>query len=278
VNTDLPIIVINLDRVPERMTAVKAQFTRAGLARQVDRFAAIDAQQPGFTVPGYSPGSWRDRWALLPSELAIFASHRAVWQQVADGRAQGAVICEDDILVSTRFGLALRALELDRLGIVKLDGFSAARRYGPVAQAGEFEVRDILEPVPSAACYAIGKAAAQRLLAESATFCATLDDFVFARRKWVRPVQLFPAVAVQGMCCGSDPSVPEAIAQSERDPSSAPPRPSADKGPLLYRARKEGARTFRKLKAALGSANRLKKRGGVICRPNLARDLPAYKS
>ena len=275
-SVNLPIIVINLDRVPDRMVAVRAQFTRANLNERVTRFSAVDAMLPGFSAPGYAPGSWRDRWTLLPSEQAVFASHREVWQQVAEGPAPGAVICEDDIMVSDGFGAALQALEIERFGVIKLDGFSAYRHYGPEIPMGEFAVRDILDAVPSAACYAISKAAACRLLEDSFAFCTTLDDFVFAARKGLRPVQLFPAVAVQGMCCVSDQFVPEAIALSERDTATIHAR--ADKGPLLYRLRKELKRASSKIARTLGADRRLIRRGGVLCRPQLADDLPDYVS
>lgn len=270
----LPIIVINLDRVPDRMDAVMAQFERADLSESVDRFSAVDAKSPDFVAPGYAPGSWRDRWTLSPSEQAIFASHRKIWQRIAKGADAGAVICEDDILVSSRFGAAVRDLEIERYGVIKLDGFSASRHYGPKMRMGEFEARDILEPVPSAACYAISKAAACRLLEDSALFCATLDDYIFTVRKGLRPVQLVPAVAVQGMCCADDRSVPEAIAASERDTKTSLAR--ADKGPLFYRLNKELKRAVRKLSQALGADRRLIRRGGVLSCPQLAVDLPKY--
>jgi len=271
----LPIIVINLDRVPDRMEAVLAQFERVDLLESVERFSAVDAALPNFSAPGYAPGSWRDRWALLPSEQAIFASHREVWRRVAEGAAAGAVICEDDIVISKGFSAVLQSLENELYGVVKLDGFSACRHYGPEMQMGEFVVRDIIDAVPSAACYSISKAAASRLLKDSAQFCATLDDFVFAAREGLRPVQLFPAIAVQGMCCEGDQLVPAAIAKSERATNTI--RSRADKGPFFYRLQKELKRTGKKLARALGADRRLVRRGGVLCRPHLADDLPKYK-
>ena len=272
----LPIIVLNLDRVPSRMEAVLSQFKRAELSESVERFSAVDASSPAFSAPGYSPGKWHDRWALLPSEQAIFASHRNIWQRIAEGSAAGAVICEDDILVSNKFEAAIRALDIERYGVIKLDGFSASRRYGPKIRMGEFEVRDILEAVPSAACYSISKAAACRLLKGSIAFCETLDDYVFTARTGIRPVQLVPAIAVQGMCCADGPSVPAAIAGSERDTSTTQAR--ACKGPVLFRLNKELKRATRKLSHALGADRRLLRRGGVLCCPHLAEDLPKYKT
>ena len=268
--------VINLDRSPERMAFVQAEFDKAGLGGQVRRFAAIDARSADFTAPGYSPHGRNDRWEMEVSERAVFESHRALWAEVRDS-GKSAVICEDDILVSPGFGDALGALDIDRFGVVKLDGFNARRRYGPVIELNGQAVRPILEPVPSAACYAIAPKAAGVLLDASGSYCATLDDFLFVERPGLAPVQLFPAVAVQGMCCveGASGPIPGQIAESERDgPGKAR---KASKGPATFRLRKEIRRLSRKLSIALGSDRRLIARGGIIDCPPLAEGLPPYR-
>lgn len=258
------------------MTAVLTQFKRAKLTEHVERFPAVDALKSGFDAPGYSPHEWRDRWALMPTEQAVFTSHRELWKQVLDGPTTGAVICEDDILISSSFSSVLEVLDIERYGIIKLDGFSACRRYGPEMEMGKLCVRDILEPVPSAACYAISKAAAHLLLEDSRKFCATVDDFLFASRKGVRPVQLFPAISVQGMCIGDDQKIPQSIALSERNSENV--RSIAKKGPFVYRLSKELRRTSRKLSRILWADRILFRRGGVQCRPYLSNDLPKYKT
>ncbi|MFD3190564.1 glycosyltransferase family 25 protein [Sedimentitalea sp. HM32M-2] len=274
----LPIRVINLDRMPERWDFVRAQFAAAGLADQTTRFSAIDASAPGFRAPGYAPHIWGDRWELETSEQAVFESHLALWRQVAERHPGGAVICEDDILVSQRFSTALQALDLPRFGVVKLDGFAATRRYGPAQQMGDWTVRPILEAVPSAACYAIGAEAARLLVAASGAYCETLDDFLFRPRPGLTPVQVFPAVAVQGMSCVAGPAgpIPGTIAESQRD---GPARSrKAGKGPLTYRLLKEARRLTRKLAQAGGTDRRLIARGGGVLCPDLAADLPEYRA
>lgn len=275
--TGIPIHIINLDRSPERMEFMRGQFSAAGLGGQVRRFAAVDARAPGFAPAGYAPHLWLDRWELETSEQAVFESHRALWERVAKDPGPGAVICEDDILVSREFGPALAALDLASFGVVKLDGFSVMRRYGPVFGMDGFELRAILEPVPSAACYALGPVAARALLDASRQYCATLDDFLFAARPGLNPVQLFPAVAAQGMTCQPGPAgpIPGQVAQSERDgPGNAR---GAKKGPPAYRLRKEIRRLARRIARHLGSDRRLVASGGLIGRPDLAADLPAYR-
>lgn len=256
----LQIHIINLDSDPGRYAETLEQFQQTGLDDQVLRFAAIDGRDPDFVASGYAPHSWRDRWEMKRSEQAVFESHRAIWESLAAGSAAGAVICEDDILVSKAFRALLAALDCARFGVVKLDGFCADRRYGTAHDMNGWAVREISEPVPSAACYAVSRAAARRLTEDSRSYCATLDDFVFAPRQGVRPVQIDPAVAVQRMCCQSDETA--GSLREGRD------RAAAARGPLAYRLMKEARRGWRNIA--------LRKTAKI--RPVLAADLPPYRS
>lgn len=254
--------VINLDRDPGRFAETLEQFDAAGLKDCVERVPAIDAQAPDFASPGYAPHSWLDRWELKLSERAVFESHRFVWQRIADGEDAFGIVCEDDILVSDTFAEVLGVLDFDAHGVIKLDGFSADRRYGDVQSMGGRDLWDIVEPVPSAACYAVSKGSADILLRASERYCATLDDFVFAPCAGQQPVQLVPAVAVQRMCCivqegttGGMDSTRESRDQTSRAP-----------GPFSYRLRKE----FRRGLQRLHNGSRPK------MRPTLADDLPDY--
>lgn len=254
--------VINLDRDPQRLIDTREQFAAAGLAAQVCRVAAIDAQAEDFAAPGYAPRSWRDRWELKRSEQAVFESHRSVWARIAEGDDACGLVCEDDILVSGEMPTLLEALDCDRFGVVKLDGFSADRRYGARMDMRGWTVWEIIEPVPSAACYALSRAAARSLLELSERYCATLDDFLFTARGGLCPVQIDPAVAVQRMCC-AEPGGTGVAAGSLRE-GRDPDRPS--RGPLLYRLQKEIRR----------AARRVASRATPKTRPELADDLPPY--
>jgi hypothetical protein len=176
------------------------------------------------------------------------------------------VICEDDSLVSRQLPSARALLDLETFGVGKLDGGSAARRYGSATHANGLEYRPILEPVPSAGCYAISQTAARRLVQDSETYCDTADDFVFAQRDGIDPVQLWPAVSVQPVYCRDDTvsDMPDTVMQSERNDR---PDASLNKGPLAYRALKELRRSRRRknLRAI-----------APMC-PPMAADLPPYK-
>ncbi|MDK3074954.1 glycosyltransferase family 25 protein [Sedimentitalea sp. JM2-8] len=252
-------IVISLDDATERWEIVRDQFAEFGF--EAERLPAVDGRVEGFQGEGYAPHSWRDRWELKPSEQAVFESHRNAWRRIVEsGVAQG-IVCEDDILVSPEFRKLPAALDTRRFGIVKLDGFSADRHYGAECAMNGWTVWEIVETVPSAACYALSLSAAERLLADSVTYCETLDDFVFRPRAGLQPVQLSSGVAVQRMCC----EVPEK-ADGPASLRERQDRSRAKNGPLPYRAWKE----WKRLQRRFWNRNTPKRR------PTLAAGLPPY--
>lgn len=257
------VYVINLDHDSERLRETMQEFHAAGIGEMVERVPAVDAASPEFQAPGYAPYSWRDRWELKRSEQAVFESHRDVWRRIADGDAAQGIVCEDDILISVDMPGLLDALDCDRFGVVKLDGFDAERRYGAELDMKGRPVWEIVEPVPSAACYALSRAAAARLLADSVVYCETLDDFVFQPRAGLQPVQLARGVALQRMCCEAPKAAGKPASLRERRDQSR-----ANKGPSPYRAMKEGKRLL----------HRLRIRGSRKRRPTLAAGLPPYRS
>lgn len=258
-----PILVINLDRDTERLRDTTQEFGDSGVGDRVVRLVAVDGAAPDFVAPGYVPHSWRDRWELKRSEQAVFESHRRAWRRMVEHGDELGIICEDDILVSPEFPKLLDDLDCDRFGIVKLDGFSTDRRYGAELDMNGWPVWEIVEPVPSAACYAVSRLAAERLLADSSAYCETLDDFVFRPRSGLQSVQLSLAVAVQRMCCEAPKAAGEPVSLRERRDQSL-----VDKGPLPYRVLKEGKRLL----------HRFRSRGVRNRRPRLAAGLPPYWS
>lgn len=256
------IYVINLDRDPDRYTGVQQQFEAAGVLSLVVRVPAVDAQAPDFSSPGYAPHSWRDRWELKLSEQAVFESHRSVWQRIADGTEPCGIVCEDDILVSSEIAQLLPRLDCARHGVTKLDGFATDRRYGETAQMAGIETWEIVQAVPSAACYALSQTAARILIAQSQSFCDTLDDFLFRPRDGISPAQIHPAVAVQQMCCDVAGNTGRLVSVREARDGSQVAR-----GPLLYRLVKQVKRGVRQIQT----------RGNPKKRPGLASDLPEYK-
>ena len=261
--THPPVHVISLDDAAHRWEVVERQMAAQSLTAQ--RFSAFDGRVGGFIAHGYAPhGQVADasRWEIKPSEQAVFASHQALWRKLAEGPDAAGVICEDDILISRGFAACLSKIDPQAAGVIKLDGFDQARNYGPLLDQDGWARRQILLPVPSAACYMLTRAAAQQLCKDSAAFCDTLDDFLFRARPGITPMQLWPAIAVQEVCVQSGP------ADSLREATDAQHVIKAARGPLWFRLRKELRRAARR---------RALRQAGPVVAPPLMRDLPPYR-
>jgi len=273
----LPVHVINLDRVPERAVFMQAQCAAAGFD-DVRRFSAVDAATMTAS-PRYRPARWGAYWSLLPSEVAVFESHRALWEVIAASN-NPAVVLEDDVLLSRAAArlcgvLAGRAEAFD---MVKLDGLSWPMRLGPETIVGDAALRPLESVVPSAAAYLLSPAGARLLLRRSQSYCDHLDDFITRRHPGYRAFQLVPAVAMQAMFADLSglSDLQQSIAGSER--TSSAPRARAPKGPALYRLGKEVRRGAQKLSRRLWRDRLLQKRGGHVGEIPLASDLPPYRA
>ena len=114
-------LVINLDRSPDRLAHVSAEFDRIGIA--FERVAAVDAlRRPDLSqMPMRIEASLP--WRLADTEIACLLSHRACWSMIAVGDDTHVAIFEDDIVFATKAGPLLADggwIPADA-GIVKLE-------------------------------------------------------------------------------------------------------------------------------------------------------------
>ncbi|MER8413263.1 MULTISPECIES: glycosyltransferase family 25 protein [unclassified Mesorhizobium] len=99
-------LVINLDRSPDRLARVTAEFARIGVP--FERVQAIDARdRPDLDQLPQNVG-YRNRLPLTDGEIACLLSHRACWAAIAQGDARYGAIFEDDIVFAAKAGALLR--------------------------------------------------------------------------------------------------------------------------------------------------------------------------
>tara|TARA_B100000767_G_scaffold51711_1_gene47159 strand:- start:1043 stop:1891 length:849 start_codon:yes stop_codon:yes gene_type:complete len=276
-----PIFYINLDRVVERRSFMEASFKNLGLENNVQRFSAIDAiDQNALNNTNYKSGGWRPRWSLTLTEIAVFESHRSVWKLIVDRKLPYSIIMEDDIFISTELEKTVQDIEVSNTSfdVIRLDSCRQIHRYGAAKEINTTYVRPILQTVPSAACYMLSMAGAKKLLYGSHIYSDHLDDYIFVPRKNWTALQVWPAIAVQGMFCKSDTMIhgQAAISSSERT-SIKSEATTPDKGPIAYRVYKEIKRTYIKLYLKMLGDRKIIKNRGVIGYAPLESDLPAYK-
>jgi glycosyl transferase family 25 len=175
---ETPLLVINLDRSPHRLAAMRIQFDALGLS--FHRIAAAD----GLTLTQserdchYDEALNRRHYhkPLAAGEIACYISHLRAWQWLLDSGYEHAVILEDDVMLGENFREALALLS--RLpqpwDVVKLGSVS----YKPVLQSARFGPFTLCRygktPI-SAFAHAVSRSGAETLLRARGSFARPVD-------------------------------------------------------------------------------------------------------
>jgi glycosyl transferase family 25 len=208
------IFLINLDRRPDRLTAMTERAAALGLT--LERVEAVDAATA-------EPAAL-DRWfessgplgEIPRGDKACLLSHRLAWQNFLAGPDAHAVFLEDDVVLSRAAG-ALLANDGWLAGAVAGAPVVKLEHYGPPGQRvlladmrsgpPDFALGRMLSRHTGAAAYILSRDAAALLLAQT-RFALPVDHLLFnpnisplfAR---LAPVQLLPAIARQEQFVGA---------------------------------------------------------------------------
>lgn len=133
----LPIHVLNLAREPGRLARIGAALDGFGLgwrrAEAIDRLAVPAAD----LAAAFGAGPLSAAYPATPGDMACSLGHRRLWEEIAGGRAEAAVVLEDDARLSPTFpafaaeGVA-RLMAGHDMGALKLEywpGPQASRRF-----------------------------------------------------------------------------------------------------------------------------------------------------
>jgi len=103
----VPVLVVNLDRSPERWDSCQEEFAREHV--KVERFPATDGKamsEQEIAAVATGPA----QWFCTKGMLGCFLSHRRIWQKVVDEQLPAVVVLEDDVRLMPQFGDKLRRL------------------------------------------------------------------------------------------------------------------------------------------------------------------------
>ncbi len=199
---------INLDRRPDRLAHMTAEFARVGIP--FDRIPAVDGHDPEVAdatarLPLSSQGM-----RISAGAHGCMQSHRRFWHcLVASGDPWGMVF-EDDLLLAADMAMYLRddwvPADAD---IVKLETFATrihlAARSLPAS--GNRRLAQLCTTHLGTGCYVVSTAMAARLLGETAESGDPVDEFLFNTGlpffHTARIYQMFPAPVMQGDRAGS---------------------------------------------------------------------------
>jgi glycosyl transferase family 25 len=101
---DFPILVINLDRDPDRLEHMQREFGRVGLP--FERIPGIYGTDltPDLRPYFCHPGGPRIASSLTRGEIGCYAGHISAWRAVVERDIRpGALVCEDDIVIPDSF-------------------------------------------------------------------------------------------------------------------------------------------------------------------------------
>jgi len=178
-----PVYVINLDRCPERLEIMRQNLDAIGM--QIERITAIDRRDLEQTAWRTHYDEARNRreylGPLTPGEIACFLSHRRAWETFLQTSRAAALFLEDDVV--PRAG----ADEISRVWQQIADSpqpvlgkLNSLRRPRRTVHAPQLR-RTLLPPLTGAA-HGMNRAAAEQLLAFTATFHEPVD--VCLQRWW----------------------------------------------------------------------------------------------
>jgi glycosyl transferase family 25 len=176
-----PIFVINLARNTERLARVSGELSAAGLA--FTRFEAVNGWEldDAEVVRVYDADANRRkaRHPMVRPEMGCYLSHYTLWQQIAAGGAEGAVILEDDFHAAPHLAAVLESLQHDPgdWDMVKLFSGRTAPRLVSARELLPGVQLAVPFKVPSTTLgYVIRRDAARRLVETSLPFARPIDE------------------------------------------------------------------------------------------------------
>lgn len=184
------VVVINLDRSPDRLAMFREQAERLGIA--FERLPAIDAE----TVR-------TKHGDLTKYEIACFESHRLAWKSLVDSGESGLAVFEDDVWLAQPIAslLAMASFPPD-IDLIKLETFAEPVRISPKAVPLQgFALHRLQTLHWGSAGYILSRHAAIQLLARTEAFQQPIDMLIFdpegAVSREMRILQVVPALCIQ---------------------------------------------------------------------------------
>lgn len=189
----LPIHVVNLAREPRRLDRIGGALDRAGLSWR--RVEAIDRRSVpvGELRAAFGTGPLSRAYPATPGDMACTLTHRRLWDAIAGGAAEAAVVLEDDALLAATFPAfaddsVARLMRDHAMGVLKLEfwpGTERSRRL-PLGHAlGEGPAGTTLYRLRSGflgSCgYVLTARGAEALLRHSPAPTVPVDHLLFGR-------------------------------------------------------------------------------------------------
>jgi glycosyl transferase family 25 len=197
----MQIFLINLDRRPDRLASMRAQLSSHKLS--FVRVAAVD----GAAYPAAVPEQ-----RISNGQIACHRSHRVCWKQLAESGEPYALILEDDLVLSERFGKFLREPDYfpADADIIRLEPTRFAARLGKrrFATPSGIALHRLFSSEFFTGAYIISAETAKKLLNNDLSNEIPIDILLFTLPAWAENsrryfvvYQAVPAPSIQMMRC-----------------------------------------------------------------------------
>ncbi len=133
-------------------------------------------------------------FALLPTEVACFLSHRKAWQAIVDQGLDAGLVVEDDAAIASNAFVDVLTAAIDGLAPEEIVRFPhrERREHGPVIRGrGAIRIVEPRLPALGMVMQLVGHEAARRLLAASRVFDRPVDSFV--QMHWIHGARVLSA-------------------------------------------------------------------------------------
>lgn len=188
-----PVLIINLDRSPDRLSFQQAQAARIGLG--FERVAATDGAK--LSQADYERYAYRWQRPLSRTEVGCLLSHAACWERVVELK-RNTIVLEDDIVLAREIVPFLEQAEtVAGVAVINLETRARPRFVSPdpVSSVGEQRLHTLYTAVAGSAAYLVTPPAATRLLKRLPNKAAIADAYLWGRRG-IRYLQIDPALGV----------------------------------------------------------------------------------
>lgn len=209
---DFLVLVINLDRAPQRLEKMKLQLDALGL--RWERLPAADGQRLNMNDPGLlDPRAFGRRHGktALTGELGCYVSHVQAFKRLLASDAPYAVVLEDDAVLHADLPEVLAALHrhADGWDMVKLSGVHRGHPLRLQALTDTYQLAVMLSRFTGASAYVVNRRAAQVYAQGLLPMCVPYDHEFDRGWHWHLKTR-----AVWPSPCAHDQVVPSTIEDS----------------------------------------------------------------
>ena len=188
----MKVYVINLERSVERREIMSEKMAKAGV--EFEFFNAVDASIENFimserAVPEVTKR--RKGYALLPSEVACYASHYLLWEKCVELN-EPIVVLEDNIDLVEGVNDVLSELRKfsSKYSYIKLSATLKGRRFTPIERVSEqYRVGIYNRGTSGATGYILSPIAARAFISYSESFVFPCDDLM--EKPWLHHIQAY---------------------------------------------------------------------------------------